>query len=281
MSLADVIGRIPYRLALSGGWIDQPFVSRLHPNPPGAMVVVGLEPQFYFMDRCGLATSTRKAARRLWNGRLPDRDPESLIRELYGAENRGRGEPSGSQDMAGLIYPGISRLEYDPGHEGGLFPVRVESLADADTAAWLEGVIRLLPVNQRPEGYNPLAVRHLDGNWIRRLGDSGFACYDAIANRDLRGLGESLNETVRCWDFLLPHVVRPPALDVDLMGLLAAYQKGHPGAMFSGCGGGYLIVASEESIPGSFRIKVRTCSESPGSKRRRPHIRPVRKQGPG
>ena len=71
--------------------------------------------------------------------------------------------------------------------------------------------------------------------------------------------GEALNETMRCWEFLLPNVVRLPALDVDLMGLWEAYRDRHPGAMFSGCGGGYLIVASEESIPGSFRIKVRAA----------------------
>lgn len=264
MNLADVIGRIPYRLALAGGWIDQPFLSRLHPDPPGSMVVVGLEPQFRFMDRCGLATSTRKAALRLWNGRLPEGDPDALMRQLYRAENKGQVEPSGSQDMAGLIYPGISRLDYDPRHEDGLFPVRVESLQDSGAAAWLESVISLLPVNQRPAGYDPLAVRHLDGNWIRRLGDSGRACFEAIANRDLRRLGESLNETMRCWEFLLPHVVRPPALDLDLMALWQAYREGHPGAMFSGCGGGYLIIAAAENIPGSFRIKVRTTGKEEG-----------------
>ena len=35
-----VIGAIPYRMALAGGWIDQPFVSRHNPAPPGSMVVV-------------------------------------------------------------------------------------------------------------------------------------------------------------------------------------------------------------------------------------------------
>ena len=258
MNLSDVIGRIPYRLALAGGWIDQPFVSRLYPNPPGAMVVVGLKPQFYFMERSGLATSTRKAAVRLWNGGLPDRDPGVLVRELYEAENRGKAEPSGSQDMAGLIYPGISRLDYDPDFEGGLFPVRVESLLDPDTAAWLEGVIHLLPVNQRPEGYSPLGVFNPETSWIQRLGGSGFLCFEAIRNRNLLALGESLNETMRCWEFLLPRTVRHPLIEVDLLGLWASYQARHPGAMYSGCGGGYLIVVSEESIPGSFRIKVRT-----------------------
>ena len=69
--IADVIGSIPYRLALAGGWIDQPFVSRHNPKPPGSMVVVSLEPAFRFMDRSGLATGTRAVATKLWQGKLP------------------------------------------------------------------------------------------------------------------------------------------------------------------------------------------------------------------
>ena len=42
--MQQLIGNIPHRLALAGGWIDQPFVSRLNPAPPGSMVVVSLEP---------------------------------------------------------------------------------------------------------------------------------------------------------------------------------------------------------------------------------------------
>ena len=29
--ITDIIGKIPYRMAFAGGWIDQPFVSRLNP----------------------------------------------------------------------------------------------------------------------------------------------------------------------------------------------------------------------------------------------------------
>ena len=89
----DVIGAIPYRMAFAGGWIDQPFVSQLNPTPPGSMVVVGLEPTFRFMERAGMATGTRNVALRLWNGRLPERDPAELVRELYAEENRGTSEP--------------------------------------------------------------------------------------------------------------------------------------------------------------------------------------------
>src|SRR5437588_11182205 len=42
--ITRVIGRIPNRLALAGGWLDQPFVSRHTPEPPGSMVVVILQP---------------------------------------------------------------------------------------------------------------------------------------------------------------------------------------------------------------------------------------------
>src|SRR5512140_2874567 len=95
--IADVIGGIPYRLALCGGWIDQPFVSAKNPAPPGSMTVVAVEPEYRFMDMAGMATSTRKVAARIWGDRLPDRPPADLVRELYAEENRGKRDPSGSQ----------------------------------------------------------------------------------------------------------------------------------------------------------------------------------------
>jgi len=252
------IGRIPYRLALAGGWIDQPFLSRLNPQPPGSMVVVGLEPICRFMDRSGLATGTRAVAMKLWRGRLPPRPPVELTRKLYEAENRGKAEPSGSQDMIGLIHPGISRLDYDFAANGGVFPAHIESLNDAGSARWLEQVIQVLPVAPRPEGYNPLGQKRLERKWVARLGQSGKDCFEAIRRRDLLALGASLNECMVCWQRLLPHTVRHPTLQVDLLGLLRAYQACYPGAMYSGCGGGYLLVASEEPVPGAFRVKVRT-----------------------
>jgi hypothetical protein len=256
--LSDSIGEIPYRMAFAGGWIDQPFVSRANPQPPGSMVVVGLEPSFRFMERCGMGTSTRKAALKLWGSRIPAGEPEALVRELYAAENQGQAEPSGSQDMAGLIYPGINRLDYDFDHEGGYFPVHVESCRDEQVIRWLESVIWMLAVNQRPEGYNPLGIQNLDPDWVRRLGQSGQDCFDAILARDARGLGESMNESMRCWEALLPNTVRHPTLTVDLMALLAFYQGRYAGAMYSGCGGGYLFVVSETPVPGAFQVRVRS-----------------------
>lgn len=256
--ITDVVGKLQYRLALAGGWIDQPFASRLNPDPPGSMVVVAVEPQFRWMDRSGICGSTRQIALELWGGALPDRDPAQLVRELYEAENEGRAEPSGSQDMIGLIYPGVSRLDYDFRCHEGLFPAHIESCNDPAVAAWLSRVLHILPVAPRPDGYNPLETKNLDPAWIARLGRSGRDCYDAIVTRDIERLGGSMNECMKCWEAILPGTVRHPTLRVDLIELLEYYQSRYPGAMYSGCGGGYLFVASEHPVPGAFTIQVRT-----------------------
>jgi hypothetical protein len=248
---------IPNRLALAGGWIDQPFVSRLNPRPPGSMVVVSLEPSFQPMDRAGFAGGTRAIAKKLWNGRLPNRPPEELVRELYAAENQGKIEPSGSQDMIGLVYPGISRLDYDFAVQDGVFPACVESLNDRWIARWLEQSLFLLPIASRPQNYNPLEEKHLDPTWIARLGQSGKDCFDAIRRMDIDALGASMNECMACWEVILPCVVRHRTLRIDLKAILQKYQRNYSGAMFSGCGGGYLFVASREPVAGAIQINVR------------------------
>ena len=259
--IAEVIGATPYRMALAGGWIDQPFVSRHNPEPPGSMVVVGLEPTFHYMTRAGMATGTREVALSFWDGGLPDGDPPELVRELYAEENRDRPNPSGSQDMIGLIYPGVNRLDYDFAHEGGVFPWHIESNNNPEIAHWLEHVVHVLPIAQRPEGYDPLGEKHLDPEWIRRLGLTGKDCFAAILEQDVAALGASLNECMRCWEAILPHTLRHRTLTIALPAILAHYQARYPGAMYSGCGGGYLYVVSEDPVPGAFRVNVRVADE--------------------
>jgi hypothetical protein len=162
--------------------------------------------------------------------------------------------------MIGLIYPGVNRLDYDFAANGGVFPTHIESLHSLRVARWLSRVLHLLPVEPRPEGYSPLGEKNLDPKWVARLGRSGRDCFDAIRRMDVHALGASLNLNMRCWEVLLPHVVRHPLLKVDLMPLLHAYQRAYPGAMYSGCGGGYLIVASTDPVPGALSVTVRVAS---------------------
>ncbi len=133
----------------------------------------------------------------------------ALVRELYAAENAGQAEPSGSQDMIGLIFPGVSRLDYDASVDGGWFPSHIESCRDRGCGRGWSASIHLIAVAPRPPGYAPLGVKRLDPDWIRRLGQSGKDCFDAIVRHDLASLGASLNECSRCWDALLPHTSAP------------------------------------------------------------------------
>jgi hypothetical protein len=221
------------------------------------MVVVQIEPNFRPMERSGIAGGTRAAATKLWKGRLPNRPPDKLVRELYEAENQGKADPSGSQDMIGLIYPGVNRLDYDYAANGGVFPTHIESCNNPNVARWLERALHLLPIEPRPEGYNPLGRKNLIPEWVARLGQCGHDCFDAIRRRDVAALGASLSLNMKCWETLLPDVVCHPLIRLDLPGLLRAYQQRYAGAMYSGCGGGYLIVAADEPVPGAFTVNVR------------------------
>ena len=95
-------------------------------------------------------------------GPTAGREPAELVRELYAEENRGKREPSGSQDMIGLIYPGVNRLDFDFDHEGGIFPRHIESNNDPAIARWLESGDLHAAGAAPADGYNPLGIKNLD-----------------------------------------------------------------------------------------------------------------------
>ena len=102
--------QLPFRLDLAGTWIDQPYVSCL---APGWAITISLEPTIEFMERCGMSTSTRNAARKLWPHQLPMEHPEKLAEMLFRYENEpGRSEISGAQDSIGICLPGLNRHYY-------------------------------------------------------------------------------------------------------------------------------------------------------------------------
>lgn len=117
----------------------------------------------------------------------------------------------------------------------------------------------MVPIAVRPPGYNPLGEQHLESDWIRRLGQTGKKCYEAILAKDAQALGSSMNECMECWELIMPQIVRHPTIEVDLLGMLHYYQSRYRGAMYSGCGGGYLYVVSEEPVPGGISVQVRCC----------------------
>jgi len=239
--------RFPYRLCLAGGWIDQPWVSEIH---PGSVVVAQIWPTMDFNDRSGLATSSRNVGITLWGNRYPDGDYQQNAKLLFGAENPpGKKYISGSQDHIGLLYPGINRLYYN----GGYWPERINSTIDPGICQWLSDVLHLVPLEPRPDGYDPLKIMNLEKPLIRELGDAGGLCWDSILNKDIKGLGKGLTDTFLSWKKILPLTVP----DWVMKEMETKYFPNYPGAITSGSGGGYVIVVSEKEIEGAIKIKVR------------------------
>lgn len=239
--------KFPYRLCLAGGWIDQPWVSEIY---PGSVVVAQIWPTMDFNDRSGLATSSRKVGIQIWGDKYPDGDFQQNARLLFGAENPpGKKYISGSQDHIGLLFPGVNRLYYN----GGYWPEKIESTTRNDICEWLSDVLHLVPLEPRPDGYDPLKEMHLEKSFIRELGESGDMCWDAIVNKDISRLGKAMTATLISWKKILPLTVP----DWVMNEIETKYFPNYPGAITSGSGGGYIIVVSEKEVPGEVRIKIR------------------------
>ncbi len=237
----------PYRLCLAGGWLDQPWVSEIH---PGSVVVAQIWPTIGFNERSGLATSSRKTGIQIWGDKYPDGDYEQNAKLLFGAENPpGKRYVSGSQDHIGLLYPGINKLFYN----GSYWPESVKSVTVSDACDWLSDVLKLIPLEPRPDGYDPLKEKHLEKPLIRELGEAGEMCWEAILRKDIIGLGKSLTNTFYSWKKILPYTIP----DWVMKEMESLYFPNYPGAITSGSGGGYVIVASEKDIEGAIKIKVR------------------------
>jgi len=239
--------RFPYRLCLAGGWLDQPWVSEIH---PGSVVVAQIWPDFDFNDRSGLATSSRSVGIQIWGDRYPEGDHEINAKLLFGAENPpDKKYISGSQDHIGLLYPGISRLDYS----GGFWPERIESVAGKDICDWLSGVLHLVPLKPRPEGYDPLKIMNLNKSWVRELGEAGELCWEGVTGKNVEKLGRGLTNTLLSWRKILPLTVPDQVLNE----LETEYFPYYPGATTTGSGGGYVIVVSEKEVDGAVKIRIR------------------------
>ena len=239
--------KFPYRVCLAGGWMDQPWVSEIH---PGSLVVVQIWPTIDFNGRSGMASSSRKVADELWGGNVPTGDPIRSAQLLFGAENPPGSEYiSGSQDHIGLLIPGISRLDYN----GSFWPERIENTADPDICEWLSDVLNFVPLQPRPKGYNPILKKNLDPKLVKRLGDSGSICYEAILKKDVKLLGEAMKESFLAWSEMLPCTVPQWVMEE----MKTNYFPGYSGAITSGSGGGYIIFPSETNVEGTIKIRIK------------------------
>lgn len=245
-ALRDV-NRIPYRIDLAGGWLDQPFVSELY---PGSVLTISLEPDISFNERSGMATSTRNAAIDLWGSRLPPGDPEKLAKILFCYDNPpGTKEVSGSQDSIGIVFSGLARAFYD----GRYWPSRIDRVNDEPTLQFIEQALYLIPLDPRGAQYNPLDNTRLTREGAKALADAADGCWNAILRHDLRAFGEQFRCSFEAQIAMFPNMINDVILD-----MIERYRDVALGWKLSGAGGGgYLILVSDQPIEKAIRINIR------------------------
>ncbi|MDR1879348.1 MAG: adenylyltransferase/cytidyltransferase family protein [Tannerellaceae bacterium] len=239
--------RIPYRIDLAGGWLDQPAVSRLYPGP---VLTISIEPDYDFNDRSGMSTSSRKKAIELWQVNVPPGDKEKLALTLFCYENPpGTKYISGSQDALGIVLPGLNRLHYT----GDFWPSEIETISDNERLNWVEEHLWLVPLYPRQSDYDVLSHTHITADGAKRLSDAAISCWNAIKERDLHAFGKAMSDSFEAQVAMYPNMVSSTILDV-----LDTYKKQALGWKLSGAGGGgYLIFVGETPIENALQIRIR------------------------
>jgi len=239
--------RIPYRLDLAGGWLDQPFVSR---HAAGPVLTISLEPTMEFHERSGMASSTRRKAIQLWHTKLPEGNLERTARTLFAYENPpGTMQFSGSQDSIGIVYPGLNRLDY----RGKFWPEKITSVQDETTLAWLEQHLQLVPLGPRRGGYDVDKGRRITTARARALSLAANACWDAILRHDAADFGKQMRASFEAQVGLFPAMSNR-----DVRKTIRQYSDRAYGCKLSGAGGGgYLVLVTDMELPGLVRLKIR------------------------
>ena len=236
--------RIPYRVELCGGWLDQPDVNALVPGP---VIVMSIEPTIEFNDRSGLATSSRKKAIELWQTQIPPGNREKLARLLFCVENPpGTKHISGSQDQLGILLPGVNKLTYD----NGPWPVSIDRNTDDETLRFIADPLYLIQLPQRKADYDVFAATNINAVSAGKLADATERCWAAIQARDVEQWGKATTEA-----FEAQLEMFPAMLTTDVQAAVDRYRTSVCGWKLTGCGGGgYLILISRIPIPSASKV---------------------------
>ncbi len=239
--------RIPYRLDLAGGWLDQPYVSKY---ASGSVITICIEPDFEFNDRSGMSTSSRRKAIELWQTDIPDGDKEKLAKTLFCFENPpGTKYVSGSQDSLGITMPGLNKYFYD----GGYWPEDIQSVLIGELLDWIEQRIWMIPLYPRHDNYDVLANTNIDEVGAKKLSEATDSCWKALQQKDAIAVGKHITESFEAQIAMFPNMVSP-----DILAQIDVYKPNVLGWKVSGAGGGgYLIFFSEQPIENAIQIRIR------------------------
>ncbi len=239
--------RIPYRIDLAGGWLDQPHIGSLHHGP---VLTISIEPDYEFNDRSGMSTSSRKKAVELWQVDIPEGDKEKLAQTLFCFENPpGTKYVSGSQDAIGIVMPGLNKLDYT----GAFWPDKIESLDDEETLSWIESHLWLVPLYPRKDDFDVYEGANLKKEGAKALSEAAVATWSAVQKKDILSFGKSITDSFYAQISLFPNMVSD-----DIWEVINRYKDDVYGWKISGAGGGgYVILVSDKPIENAIQIRIR------------------------
>ncbi|HPR32689.1 MAG TPA: adenylyltransferase/cytidyltransferase family protein [Prolixibacteraceae bacterium] len=238
---------LPYRIDLAGTWIDQPYVSGHY---PGWAITLSLEPIFEYNERCGMSTSTRNAAKKIWPYHLPLEKPERLAEILFKFENDpGSKIISGAQDAIGICMPGLVRHYYD----NAFWPKQFESIHDDSVLNWLEEHLYMVLLWPRPKGLDLLKETYINTDNVRLLAEASERAWEAIRNKALKLFAQAFLDSFHAQIRMFPAM-----MNTEIQKVIDSYRNDALAWKLAGAGGGgYLILVAEKPIRGAMRIKVR------------------------
>jgi cytidyltransferase-like protein len=244
---SDTQCQLPFRLDIAGTWIDQPYVSKYG---SGWAITISLEPTIDFMERCGMSTSTRNAARKLWPYQLPLDHPEKLAEMLFRYENEpGRTEISGAQDSIGICMPGLNRHFYNKNY----WPQKIESCHDEEILTWLEDHICMVLLWPRQAGLNLLKETYINEINVKSLTTAADDCWDAIMKKDLPAFAKAYKASFEAQVRMFPKMMNQSVAEV-----IDQYKdKALAWKMAGAGGGGYMALVCDEPLENSIRLKIR------------------------
>lgn len=245
----EVKSHLPYRVDIAGTWIDQPYVSE---HGAGWALTLSIEPTYEFMERGGMSTSTRNAAKKIWPYELPNYNEEMLARLLFCFENNpeNEGHVSGAQDAIGICMSGLTRHYYD----GHYWPSRIESCHDEKVLSWLERHVCLVPMFPRREGCSVIEGRCITEDKVKALTSAADRCWSAIMRCDLDEFAAAFRDSFDAQVAMFPAMMQPGVEEyIDRWRGTAKAWK-----MLGAGGGGHLAIVVDE-IPqeGVIPIKIR------------------------
>lgn len=244
----EVKSSLPYRVDIAGTWIDQPYVSEYG---AGWAITASIEPTHEFMERGGMSTSTRNAAKKIWPYELPAYNEEMLARLLFCFENdpENEGHVSGAQDAIGICIAGLSRHYYD----GHYWPEKIETVNNEDTLKWLESHLCVVPMFPRRQGCSVVEGKDITKEKVQKLTDAAERCWDAIMKKDLEAFAKSFLDSFHAQTAMFPAMMQPGVQEyIDCWKNKALAWK-----MLGAGGGGHLLMVVETIPEEAIPIKIR------------------------